>query len=293
LPHYTYSTAYESFAPEPEDRRDAFLRLGKTIFRKLLAADRGGLNVRRAGAAVSGGHLRFISLREEEQSVLAAAGVSGDLAPPAGDSLLVMVQNVGGDKLDFWARRSIRQSCAISEELARCSTDVALSNVAPLGLPEVVSGLPYGDKDRPYALLKSFLEVYVPQQARVISVEVDGEPTDFFREEQDGHTAIGVVLEVPRTERSRLTVAYEMDVKDRGYSLTVTPQPLAVDAEIAVTLDAPPGWALEGPGVLDEGRLHYSGTLSRSLGFAAYLEPARGLSDVWQGLVRFWNEPLF
>lgn len=295
LPYYTYSTAYESFPKDPDERRDAFLGLGRELFSELLLdPETGGLDLRRAGAAVSSGHLRFVSLHGEEQAVLAAAGVSGDLAPPSGDSLLVTVQNLGGDKLDFWARRSIEQSCTISGVLATCSTGVTLSNAAPQGLPQVVSGLPYGDKNRPYALLKSFLEVYVPQRARITGVQVDGEPADFFREVQDGHTSIGVELEISRTEHKRLDVAYELDLREARYSLTVTPQPLAVDADIDVTLDVPPSWSLEGPGILnDEGRLHYSGTLSGGLGFGAYLEPARGLSKVWQGLIRFWNEPLF
>lgn len=292
LARFVYSDAYAEFEDQAR-RRDALLRIGESAFQTILADGIGGADgFAEVGDVIAGGHLRFSSFDEEEDAALAAAGVSGDLAPVEGDSLLVTAQNFGsgtddqGTKLDYWVRRAVEHSCRIEQESAStCRTGVALRNEAPEGLTTYVAG-------RPYGLVRSYVEVYVPHKADLISVQQDGSPVEFRAESQAGRTAIGVFVELPRGETTSVEVAYELPGDD-AYTLHAVPQPLAVDATIELTLQLPEGWVADGAGVTEsDGVVRYEGPLDRRLEITAAPSEMTGLPALWQGLQDFWHDPV-
>jgi hypothetical protein len=288
LPDYTYSGVYEDLGGATERRRTALLELGQGAFEAILAG--GGLAGREtledAGRAVAGGHVRIVSFDADEQKVLDALDASGDLDGAPGDSLLVAAQNFSADKLDYWARRRISHSCSVGEDAASCTTVVTLSNRTPEGLTRYVAG-------RPYGALESLVEVYVPEAATPGAVELTGPGLTVEADRQDGHHVAGAFLEPLPGERSTLTVGYELPLEDDGYSLEVLPQPLTHDARLKVALDVPEGWVLGGDGERGEGTLRFDGVLDRTLRFEARPAARTGLSGLWDGLVRFWRDPLF
>lgn len=290
LARFVYSDAYELFEDQAR-RRDVLLEVGRRGFGTILGTGIGGSEgLTKVGEAAAGGHLRFSSFDQDEQRALTASGVSGDLAPVEGDSLLVTAQNFGsgrdqGTKLDYWTRRSVRHSCRIEEGApATCRTEVSLANEAPEGLTEYVAGVPYG-------LLRSYVEVYVPEEARVTSVQRDGSPVEFRAEPQAGREAIGVFVKVPAGETSSVGVAYELPKGD-DYELQALPQPLAADATIELSLTLPDGWAIEGTDLEQHGRTaRYEGPFDRRLEVRAGPSERTGLAALWEGVRQFWRDP--
>jgi uncharacterized protein DUF4012 len=287
LPQYVYSDSYEELGQSR--RRRAVLELGEAAFRTIITDGfRNRSSLEAAGAAVSGGHIRVVSFDTNEQETLARLGVSGELTTDAIDKVLITVQNLGGDKLDFWMRRTVTHECVIvSSESARCTTTVLLRNETPRGLhPYVVQG------NKPYGHYFGYLELYVPHAARLLRVTKDTEPVKFFREGEEGWTSAGFDFDIPRKQSMVAEVIYDLPL-DQRYSLDIVPQPLTHDARLRVSLTAPDDWNFDGPGSLSGGSLTFRGRLDRKLSWSSAPVKTSGLSSVWDDLVRFWNEPVF
>ncbi|HYU56511.1 MAG TPA: DUF4012 domain-containing protein [Actinomycetota bacterium] len=289
---FVYSEAYRRFTDERE-RRASILAAGGAAFEAILG---GGLlseeGLGAAGVALAGGHLRIVSFEAAEADVLEALGVSGRLESPEGDSLLVTVQNFGGggregSKMDFWARRQVEQACSLAPgEDARCATTVRLRNVAPSGLPRYVAGTPYG-------LLRSYLETYVPEDAEVIGVVLDGEPAAHQVEPQAGRVAIGVYVEVPPGGTAEVEVRYVLPGSGQTYSLVALPQPLVRDADLLLALRLPRDWEVIGPGAWDGDVWRYRGGFAGPVGILAGPDQRSGIPRIWDALTDFWRGPLF
>ena len=289
VPSYVYSRAYEELGGRSPKRREALLTVGETAISSMLDEGVAGAQVLGAvGDAIAGGHLRLVSLHEEEQSLLSELGVSGDLTPPEHDAVLVTGQNFGGDKLDFWARRAVRHYCSVKERaVARCATQAVVANRAPPGLPRYVA--PNGRQ------LKSLIEVYIPGEAGFVDVRSTRESAEFRRDEHAGYTTVAALLEIPPGEVESVVVVYDLPVKNDRYSLEIIPQPLAHDAQLEVGLRLPSSWRLETDiGSMSQGVVRYSGTLDSVLRLeASEREERSGIPALWDGFSRFWREPLF
>lgn len=288
---WIYSRSYEEI-PDPARRRAVTLRVSRRALATALRRGIVGGSLDEAAAAFAGGHLRFVSFRRDESSALARGGFSGDLSPPSHDDMLVAVQNFGGggrrgNKLDYWARRRIRHRCAVGPGgSAACTTRVTLSNQAPAELPLYVSG-------RPYALLRSLVELYVPSHAEIEGVWRDGEPIAFYPDAQSGRTVLGVYIEVERGASASVRVDYSLPPAPR-YELVATPQPLARDAHIDLALEVPDGWTVRGiEPPRRAGWASFSGAFDRTLRVEAAPDDKTGIPAIWDGLVGFWRKPLF
>lgn len=285
LPTYVMSDAYAELGGQGE-RREILLELGAVAFARVLEGGVGGLDgLQSAGSAVAGGHLRFVSFAPSEAAKLERLDVSGALSPPSSDGLLVTVQNIGADKLDYWARRTIEHVCEIDESSALCSTSVRLTNETPAGLTTYVANKPYG-------LLRSLLEIYVPAGAEVLAAEQDGETADVLLERQDGYTSLGFLLRVPQGEATTVSVSYSLPLSEEGYSVVATPQPLAFDADLSIMLSVPDDWTVRGVGDAGEVEPAYEGPFADTLRVRAQPSGRTGISSAWQALTTFWNEPL-
>ena len=285
LPTYVMSEAYAELGGLSPERKSSLVELGQGVFR--VAVDEGLSSLgdlARVGGALAGGHLRVVSLHAQEAHSLEGLGVTGRLPSPSADGLLVTAQNTGADKLDYWTRRTIDHRCTVTDEEASCSTEVSLTNRVPDGLRRYVAG-------RPYGVLHNFLEVYVPQRAEVLTAELDGEAAEVYLENDGVNESVGTIIELPQGERTTFAVRYRLPLDGR-YSLEVTPQPLATDAQVTVALEAPDDWTMRGPGRSSLGELRFRGPLDSTLTFAALPEGRPGLSGAWARLSRWWSEPL-
>jgi hypothetical protein len=269
-------------------RRLALIALGSAALDSVLEKGLGGrdswIDVVRSAAA---GHIRFVSFDAEENAVLEAAGVTGELGTPRADGSLVTVQNYGGTKLDYWARRRVRHACELDGDTPVCATEVRIENRTPPGLP------PFVYQYRPYGLFKNYVEIYVPRSAELTAVEVDGRAAGFDRKAEDGYDAIGLYVEIPRGTETRVEVGYTLPRARDGFSVELRPQPQAHDAVVSVALTLPPGWERDGPGSIDDGVVRFSGDFDRTLQWTVAPSERTGVPALWADVTRFLREPLF
>jgi hypothetical protein len=289
LPRFIYSESY-ALVEDQDRRRKAVLQLGSAAFKESIE---GGLRDRDAledaGAAVRGQHIRVVSFDPAEQDVLEDVGAAGELTPRTVDNVLVTVQNLGADKLDYWMRRSVAHTCEVlSQDLARCLTEVELTNNAPEGLPLYVV-----QAKRVYGLYRGFIEIYVPRAAELTGVELNGEAAEFYREHEESRTALGMYFRTRPKETSTAAVSYDLPL-EAPYTLAVIPQPLPVDASLRVVIAGRSGWRIEGPGGTDaeRARISYSGPLDATHEWRSVRDNKRGLSAIWSSLETFLTEPL-
>jgi hypothetical protein len=290
---FIYSDAYETFTDQVE-RRDAILTLGRAAFGRLLTKGLGGKEALVDLATAFGEeHIRFISFDPREQEVLNRVGISGELRLEDEDAmgLLVAAQNLGGGngqgtKLDFWARRSISHTCALDpDEKMVCATATTIENNAPPGLITYVRG-----RD---GVLRSYLETYLPEDAELSSVSIDGGPAEFRSEEQAGRISVAVFVKVPRTEKRRVRLQYELPAPDSHLTWVVDPQPLTHNARLRVRLELPRQWVSGGAGDVEDGVIEFDGELRHTLRFDASPDPRSGISALWRGVLDFLHDPLF
>ena len=294
LPEFVYSEAYEIFQDQRQ-RRNAILAVGRAAFETIVDRGLSGREVlRSAGRAIGAGHLRVVTFDDELQKPLEAAGATGDLQTPSSDALLVTAHNFGGapgigSKMDYWAERAVRHTCEIEDEdKASCVTGVTIRNIAPPGLDPYVTG-----SAEPYGLLRNYVEVFIPAEARITGVEKNDAPVRYAAPDQTGHTAVGIYMQEPPGDNETIEVGYDLDL-DESYSLVATPQPLARDARIEIALRVPSDWVVRGPGKNgDDDVFRYEGPFEDTLEFSATPDRRRGLTALWDSLTEFWREPLF
>lgn len=288
LPQFIYSDSYEELGGGKPARRRALLHLGEAVFAEVL---KGGMNVdtlRSAGDAIAAQHIRIVSFDDTEQQVLEEAGVSGEITTDADDSLLVTIQNFGGDKMDYWMTRNLDHRCSIRVDgPIECSSEVTLRNSAPEGLPRYVVR-----NKSSYALYKGYLEVYIPENAKVTGFTQNDEVVEFVPETEDGRRSLGLHVVVPQDESSSTKVTYELPSANGSYSLAIHPQPLTRDARMHIEIQAPEDWLIASGDSQAEQQFNYDGDLSSTFNLIARPHEAVGLTALWQGLVDFWREPL-
>jgi Protein of unknown function (DUF4012) len=291
---FVYSDSYEVLGGGDPRRKAIVLGLGRAAFQLILGGGVDGSEMLdSAAAALRAGHLRFVSFDSAEQEVLDRLGVTGSLKTAAVDNLLVTVQNLGADKLDYWMRRHIAHDCDIDGDSARCETMVELSNETPEGLNEFVTQASSPEKrGHPYGTYIGYLEVYVPERAELDGVTLDGRAAPFFPETEDDRRSIGMYFSTLRRETTRVRVVYELELDDTGYSLEVSEQPLAFDATVDVTVRGPQDWIVTGPGTQNEGTIRFDGNLDGALRFEVRPAGATGITSLWRTLVEFWTQPL-
>jgi hypothetical protein len=226
-----------------------------------------------------------VSFDPAEEAALSDAGVTGELNRPAGDNLFVTTWNSGGDKLDYWARRFIEHMCDIRDRVtAHCHTTVTIKNIVAENLSRTVA-------NRPYGLMKTFAELYVPETAQIVSVRKEGTPVKYVADHQDGLATIGVYTKIPMRESRTVEVSYDLPLHGK-YSLRVIPQPLAIDPHLKIKLSFPDDWTTWGFPA-DSGEVAYEGVLDRPLSVTAGPPGTTGLSALWDRLVDFWKGPVF
>ncbi|MFP5298795.1 MAG: DUF4012 domain-containing protein, partial [Actinomycetota bacterium] len=173
---FLYSDIYAQGLSE-ERRRDLTIELGMEAFGRGLS---GNADLGRLSEALKGGHIRIASFDPATKEQLQVARVTGELGTQASHRLFVATQNLGADKLDFWARRTIQHRCRLTSGMVTCETRVRITNVAPAKLP------PYVTQGRRRAEMRTFLETYLPEDAEISNVSLDGQGVAHSREYEDG-----------------------------------------------------------------------------------------------------------
>ncbi|MBA2724721.1 MAG: DUF4012 domain-containing protein [Actinobacteria bacterium] len=270
---FVYSESYKLYRDQ-DYRKEVVIAAGEEVFQSTLDKNWDEyVELEEIGDAIAGGHLRIVLFREEENSVLAERGATGELAPLEGDGLFVVSQNFGGgdgrgNKMDYWAERRITHRCDIEADgSAACVSELNVRNIAPEGLIRYVAG-------RPYGLLRNFVEFFVPGTAKISAVRADGDQAPFWKDEQAGRTVIGTYVKAEPGQQMTVSVEYELE-RASDYRLLAVPQPLARDAFLSIELRVPRGWNIQGPGSTTSGLYTFEGPFRTPIRIRAFEDSAK------------------
>lgn len=126
--------AYEAFEDENERKRvlGATATAAFAEMFEILEDDNVPATVEMLWALGEGGHFRVYSTDEAVQDVMIRAGVAGELPSISGESVGFFTNNIGGNKVDWFERRSIDHHIELLPDgVTRATVDVTVHNGAP------------------------------------------------------------------------------------------------------------------------------------------------------------------
>ncbi|WP_425334443.1 DUF4012 domain-containing protein [Prescottella agglutinans] len=234
----TESTAYSRFGTDNAARKQYL----QTVAAKVVEKMTGKISHPQAllealGKAAAEGRIAVWSSRPDEQSVLARTPlghiVPDDDAPYAG----VVVNNLGGNKLDYYLHREIEYTAGSCSGDTRSTTvKVRLTNTLPPGdYTNYVAGMFDNPMGAPVGTNLTNLSLVSTRGAKLDKVTVDGKPGFAFTGSELGHPVFDLQLPIPQGKT--VEVVYQLTEPPAPGDPVVPIQPL-VD-EPAVSVDVP------------------------------------------------------
>lgn len=246
---FTLSTAYQRFGDENNPQREAYLNeVTQAVFDRV---KRGGVDsgrlAERLGHAVRTGHLRVYSTRPDEQRELEKTQIAGQLpARQKQPYLQVITQNSGGNKLDYYLRRTVEYdghltgeavdtgSGPVPEERARVTVTLT-NNAPPSGLPRYVTARPDLPRGAVYppGQNKVFLSVYAGVGSTLEGATLDGSRTVLESETEKGHAVFSTEVVLDPGESTTLVLDLFQPTTP-GAELVYQQQPLVVPDDVVI-----------------------------------------------------------
>jgi hypothetical protein len=200
------------------------------------------------GQPARGGHLAAWFTRPEEQALADVLGIAGRVEPTEADSLLVVNQNAGAGKIDYYFRRRLDYDVQLRPDgdllgvTGRLQID--MENQAPAeGLPRYIIG-PFNDRFQAGENF-SYFSLYSP--LALTGATWDGAPIELDAEEELGRNVYSAFLSIPARSTRSLEVQLEGSVAPQGdgwYELDLLHQPLLVGDDVTVSVEVVDGWRI-------------------------------------------------
>ena len=226
----SYAAAGADVADQDARRAELRAAAGQTVS-EILTDDAAPLALaRELGRLAQGRHLAVWSSRPEEQQRLEALGLAGSADAQGDDTLLVSVNNLNANKLDYYVDRSVEIEATVSADRVDVLQRVVLTNRAPADLVPYVAG-----ETTPGTVVER-VELSVSADAQFRSLRKDGEVTTGGVRRGAERTRVYTYVTLPRGAQLELALRYTVPVADGRYRLRLLPQPLARDAELQVKI---------------------------------------------------------
>ncbi len=246
----TLNEAYVVYDQEKADRIDFLATVASASVDALRTADLG--NPARVagtlGAAARGGHLNLWFTRPTEQALVDRLGIAGRVDPVESDSLLVVNQNGGANKTDYYFSRTTAYDTQLRPEGDRLAVSsrlrIDMENRSPgEGLPRYIIG-PYDDRFQA-GENRSFVSVYSP--LALTGATFDGTPVELAAEDELGRRVYSTFLSIPSMTTRTLEMQLEGTVATLAggwYELDLLHQPLLSSEPVTASFEVPDGWRI-------------------------------------------------
>ena len=295
----------DAYAEAADDKRSQGLRRARLRAAADAVVERlvkGTPDVVRLGPALgqtaSERHLAVWSARPAEQRLWESSGVSGRVGGlrPHQDVVSVVVNNFGGgdrdgNKLDYYARRTVAVTAVVQGDIALVQQDVELRNDAPArGLPVYVAG---GGTP---GVTNNYVSLAMPAEAQLLEFSRAGKRIGARPVREDDHQVVSDGISLPPGTRAHWVLRYRLPIKAGHYALRVVPQPLAYDAQLRLDIRAADGRSLlrdgGSDGKLDRGALVVDAPLTSVLEVAATARRPGLLRRTVDAVKTFWTQPV-
>jgi hypothetical protein len=283
--HFLLNKAYASY-PIPKVRRARLSEVVDIFYERLLRPDHPAELVKGMGKSLAEKHIQMWMADPVEQAFIEEMDWDGAIDPGAdADYLYVVEQNVGGNKLDYFAQQTLDTNIRLSGEDAQVSTAIEVDNNVFLPQPR----WSMGDTGRPSVcktrgacpLHRTMINLYVHPEAELQQATVEsgtrldvaaggvaawpsaGRPAEHF---ELGKKVWSTVLEINPQETGRVKFDYlmpnviRMEDGRHVYRLKVQRQPKLRPEKLRLSLALPddardvkaPGWKHQGERLLWE-----------------------------------------
>ncbi|CCQ13625.1 putative uncharacterized protein [Rhodococcus sp. AW25M09] len=233
----TLSTAYSRFGDDQAARKAYLQQISSAVVAKMVNGTAPSSSLLDAvGRAGSEGRISIWSADPAEQAVLAGTKVGHTLPDSPAPYANVVVNNAGGNKLDYYLARDISYTATSCTDGTRTSTVTAtLTNtVNPDGLTQYVAST--FQPNVPYGTNEAIVYLYGTQGATITAMKVDGVTAFSIQSGTElGRPVKAAYVTIPPGESQ--TVTWELQEPSSAGAATVPVQPLVNPA--AVTIDVP------------------------------------------------------
>ena len=290
----TLRDAYAAFPADSVERVDF---LGDVAHAAVEQATSGSLGkpaqiAKVLGKAAHEGHFNLAFSRPEEQDLAVKLGVAQQMAPVHSDAIAVTTSNAGGNKIDYYMKRSLDYRVKLTPNNTRTRANasgtlsVVMDNTAPTeGLPSYVIG-PFDRRFQP-GEAKSFLSMYSPLD--FTGTSVDGTPTATTPGRERGRNVYSLYVDQQSMTQKNVVATLDGTVKlhDGWYSLQVRHQPTLNADTVHVSVDVPEGWKIDKAPKMElpfDRRASVTVSLDKDTTLRVHLVKDVGTWDLWDRL---------
>ncbi len=253
----TLREAYAAFEGQEAVREDFLGDVAEVAIDEATEGDLGRPDkiARALGEASREGHADLYFTRPEEQALAEVLGADAAVPAAAGDSLLLVAQNAGANKLDLYVQRALRYDVRVEPDPAgttarvRGQLEVQLANTATLDLPRIVIGPNIPELGA--GQHRMFVSIYSP--LAFTAATLNGFPIGLESDAELGRNVFSGFVDVGAGENATLVLELDGAVALAGgdYVLDLLHQPSAGSESVDVRVELGPGWRVAGTDGLD------------------------------------------
>jgi hypothetical protein len=206
----TESTAYTRFADDNNARKQYLQDVASEIVKKMTGQVQSPRQLLEAlGKALSEGRIAAWSSSPAEQQVLEETPLARVVPEDAAPYAAVVINNLGGNKLDYYLTRHIEYSADSCDAKTRKSTVVVrLTNNVPApadSLPDYVAAVNELPLDLPKGTNTPSVSLLATKQAELTKATINGEPLTILIGAERGHPVFNaqIVIDAGRTVELR------------------------------------------------------------------------------------------
>jgi UDP-N-acetylmuramyl pentapeptide phosphotransferase/UDP-N-acetylglucosamine-1-phosphate transferase len=269
-------------ATQQDQRKATLADIAQAVWQRVFTGQASPLPLAHAlGRALREGHLFVYSSDPAEQAAFSSFRITGAVHDEPGDYLLVLTQNVGENKMDYYMQRDVSyRGTPASDGSLDVDLQITLHNRAPAG-PAVTD---YVGGARPNLGLagnidRSYLSVFVPSSARLKTVSVDGTAVkDVDNAPELGRRYFATPVEVAAGRSVSVVFSYTVPKAFAGgvYRLSVQNQATVHPDRLSVDVTLPDGVRL--PDGATSQALTWNGGLTSDLQLGSSANNAGGSS---------------
>jgi hypothetical protein len=213
-----------------ERRSDVLREVAEAAFRRLVTGDYDSL--RPVGTAlaeaVRGRHLMFHTFRPDAERRTTALGGDGALPPLRGpDAVHLTVQNVSGNKLDYFVETAVGLSGDVSPgRPGSVRAEVVVRNTAPAGVKDPLYIFGPFNSDQEVGVYRGVVSLYLPRGTQLLSTSGDPPRDPPISVSEGGRPIVSYTVDLPAGETSHvvLELRFPPHPADRTYQLLAVPQ---------------------------------------------------------------------